>query len=148
MTLQIKYQQTDSIAMRAEVKHVEGMTFLSLAGGHLITHDLSVDQGGMGGGPNPMAQVLAAAAACSAIDVVQVLNKMRLEFTDLHVEIEAERSDGEPKVFTKLSLVYHIKGVPEAKMKRAVDLSLEKYCSVMNMLKHSAEIEYELDVQE
>lgn len=77
------------------------------------------------------------------MDVVSILRKMQVNFTRFEMEIQGERAPEYPKNFTKIQIVYKIWGdVPEEKVKRAIDLSLEKYCSVSNSLKPKAEISY------
>ena len=95
-------------------------------------------------GASPMDLLLRGIAGCSSIDVVMILRKMQHELEDLRVEVEGFREDGAvPNVFKKIQLDFILKGdVPSAKVKRAVDLSMEKYCSVSKMLEKAAEINY------
>ncbi len=90
-----------------------------------------------GPGPSPMEAVEAALAACSGIDVVSIITKMRKNLRSLRIEVEAERRDEVPRVFTRLDLVYHIEGpdLDEDSVVRAVELSQDKYCSVAAMLR-------------
>ncbi|MDX2193392.1 MAG: OsmC family protein [Gemmatimonadales bacterium] len=87
-------------------------------------------------GPSPMEQLLLAAAGCSAIDVVMILEKMRQPLAALRVEAAGTRRDEEPKRYVALELVFHASGagLERAKVERAVALSLEKYCSVVATL--------------
>jgi len=101
-----------------------------------------------GTGPTPMEMVLHALAACTAWDVVSILQRMRLSPEGLRVEIDADRADEHPKVYTAIRLRYLVRGdLPEDKVRRAVELSANKYCSVSAMLKSGATVTYEI-VQE
>ena len=88
-------------------------------------------------GPAPMQATLLAAMGCTASDVVWILNKQRVPFTKLEIAAEAERAKEDPKVFTKIHLHYRVygDGVKETAVKRAIELSSEKYCSVGIMLR-------------
>lgn len=101
-------------------------------------------------GSSPMDLLLRGIAGCSSIDVVMILKKQHLELDDLQVEVEGFREDGAiPNVFKKIHLNFMLKGdIPEAKAKRAVSLSMEKYCSVSKMLEKAAEISYEVNLNE
>ncbi len=82
-------------------------------------------------GPSPMLLLLLAIGGCTAIDVVDILRKMRQPLTALSVEVVGEKAEQVPKRYTSIELVYHVKGeVDEAKLKRAIELSETKYCSV------------------
>ncbi|MFD1095060.1 OsmC family protein [Salegentibacter chungangensis] len=95
-------------------------------------------------GSSPMDLILRGIAGCSSIDVVMILKKQHHELDDLRVEVEGFREEGAiPNVFTKIHLNFILKGdLPAAKVKRAVELSMEKYCSVSKMLEKAAEISY------
>lgn len=97
-------------------------------------------------GSSPMDLVLRAIAGCSSIDVVMILKKQHIELDDLKVEVEGFREEGAiPNVFKRIHLQFMVQGdLPEAKLKRAVELSMEKYCSVSKMLEKAAEITYEI----
>lgn len=97
-------------------------------------------------GASPMELLLMGIAGCSSIDIVMILKKQQLEMTNLEMDVEGFRVDGAvPNVFTGIHLKIYIDGeIPENKAIRAVDLSLEKYCSVAKMLEKSAEITSEV----
>ena len=99
-------------------------------------------------GPNPKALLLSAIAACSGIDVVDILEKMRVEFSDLTIDVETEQTTEHPRVFKDIWVTYKIKtaGKNEDKVKKAIDLSLEKYCGVSAMLKKNSPIHYKLEL--
>ena len=98
--------------------------------------------------PGPMLQLLLAAASCSAADVVDILGKMREKLVSLDVEAWGDRRDEPPRRYTALRLRFRVRGeaLAEAKVRRAIDLSLEKYCSVMHSLAPDIPVSYELDL--
>lgn len=131
--------------MKARAKLIEGMAFLGEAGsGHSIVMDGSPESGGRNAGFRPMELLLVGLAGCTAFDVVLILRRGREDVADCIVEVSAERAPEDPKVFTKLHLDYRVKGrnLDEAKVKRAVELSKEKYCSASIMLGKTAEMTY------
>lgn len=100
---------------------------------------------------SPMEAVLMAAAACSSIDVDLILKKMRQDFTSLEVLADAERAENEtPSVFKKINLHYIVKGknLKEDKVKKAIEMSIETYCSVSKMLEKTAEISHSFEIIE
>ena len=100
-------------------------------------------------GPNPKALLLSAIAACSGIDVVDILTKMRVPFSDLTIDVETEQTDEHPRVFKDIWITYKLKTGEENedKVKKAIDLSLEKYCGVSAMLRKNSPIHYKLELQ-
>ena len=98
------------------------------------------------GGFNPKALLLSGLAACSAIDVVDILEKMKVPFANLEVDVETEQTDEHPRVFKTIYITYRLQTEEENrdKVKKAVDLSLEKYCGVSAMLKKNSPIEYQI----
>ena len=97
-------------------------------------------------GASPMELLLMGIAGCSSIDIVMILKKQQLEMSNLEMDVEGFRVDGAvPNVFKRIHLKIIIDGdIPENKAQRAVDLSLEKYCSVAKMLEKTAEITSEI----
>lgn len=104
--------------------------------GHSLTIDGPPDMGGQNKGMRPMEMLLLGTAGCSTFDVLTMLKKGRQDVTDCICEVEAERADAVPAVFTKIHLRFVVtgKGVKENQVKRAVQLSAEKYCSASIML--------------
>ena len=100
-------------------------------------------------GHGPKALLLSGLAGCSGIDLVDVLKKMRVEFSDLEIEVEAAQTEDHPKVFTEVNITYHIKTNTENedKVKKAIDLSLEKYCGVAAMLRKNSPLNYKLVIK-
>ncbi len=87
-------------------------------------------------GPGPMEMVLLGVGGCTAIDIVDILGKERETVDSFRVEMEAEKAPEIPKVFTRIHMRYVLRGnIKEASVKRAIDLSMEKYCSASIMLK-------------
>lgn len=129
----------------ATVRFVDGMQFVATSGsGHAVVMDSTEDVGGHDTGPRPMEMVLIALGGCTGMDVVSILRKMQVSFTRFEMELQGERAPEHPKQFTKITVLYKIWGdVPEEKLKRAIELSLERYCSVSNSLKPKAEVSYE-----
>lgn len=114
--------------------------------GHDVVIDLGEDQGGHNKGPRPKKLLLAAAAGCTGLDVVEVLRKMRIEVKNFDIKIDAELTDEHPKQYTSLKLVYEFEGddLPEKKIERAVQLSFENYCGVLAMYKSAVPVSYEV----
>jgi putative redox protein len=105
--------------------------------------------GGKENGFSPKALLLAGLAGCSGIDVVDILEKMRVEFSDFTINTEAEQTDDHPKVFKMILITYNIKTAKEneEKVRKAIDLSLEKYCGVSAMLKKNSPVNYKLVIE-
>jgi len=104
--------------------------------GHTITMDGPPDHGGKNQGPRPMEMLLLGLGGCTAFDVMSILQKSRQQVVDCHAEIEAERADTIPSVFTHIRIHFIVSGenLKESLVKRAVSLSAEKYCSASIML--------------
>ncbi|WP_028081946.1 OsmC family protein [Solimonas soli] len=123
--------------MKARVKWTENAVFVAESGsGHAIVLDGPPEIGGRNLGPRPMEMVLMGVGACSAVDVTLILKKARQQVSDCWVELEAERAETEPKVFTRIHMQFVVTGknLAENHVKRAVELSAEKYCSASIML--------------
>ena len=118
------------------------------AADNTIDFDLGPDAGGEGLGVGPMTAVAMSLASCSLIDVQIVLAKKRLKADTMHVTVDAERRDEHPRVYNKVHLTYRFTGenLDEKKVRRAIDLSLEKYCSVNGMVRETAEVTYDLEL--
>jgi putative redox protein len=136
--------------VKARIKWIEGVSFVAETGsGHAVVIDGAPDAGGRDLGPRPMEMVLAGTAACTAFDVVWILKKARQPVTDCIVEAEAERAAEDPKVFTRIHLVYRVKGkgLKREQVERAVKLSKEKYCSATIMLAKTVEVSFEIALE-
>ncbi len=104
--------------------------------GHRVTMDGPPDHGGENLGPRPMEMILLGLGTCTSFDVMHILQKSRAPVTDCVADLEAERADSVPSVFTNIHIHFKVtgKGLKEAQVKRAVQLSSEKYCSASIML--------------
>lgn len=103
-----------------------------------------------GTGFGPKALLLTGLAGCSGIDVVEILEKMRVPFNSLEIDAEAGQTEEDPKVFTTIHLTYKLNAEESQreKIKKAIDLSLEKYCGVAAMLKKNSAIQYTIVITE
>ncbi|MFT6551171.1 MAG: putative redox protein [Zhongshania marina] len=123
--------------MKATVKWVDGVMFLGESGsGHSVVMDGPEDHGGRNMGVRPMEMLLLGMGGCASFDVMSMLKKSRQDVTDCRCELDAERADAVPAVFTKIHLHFIVSGknLKEAHVKRAVELSAEKYCSASIMM--------------
>lgn len=123
--------------MKARIQWVQGAMFVAESGsGHGVVIDGPAEGGGRNLGVRPMELVLMGVGGCTAYDVVHILKKARQPVVRCVAELSAERAESEPKVFTKIHVHFVVtgQGLSEATVKRAVDLSAEKYCSASIML--------------
>lgn len=137
--------------MQARIKWVENVAFLGETGsGHAVLMDGAAEGGGRNLGPRPMELVLIGTGGCTAYDVVHILKKSRAAISDCVAEIQAERADTDPKVFTKIHFHFIVTGQnlkPEL-VERAISLSAEKYCSASIMLGKTATITHDFEIRE
>lgn len=136
-----------SNAMKARVKWVEKRTFLGESGsGHSLVMDGAPDAGGRDLGIRPMETLLLGMGGCTAFDVIHILEKARETVINCELEIEADRAEDDPKVFTQIKIRYIVSGKNLScdKVQRAVDLSAKKYCSASIMLGKVAKISHEV----
>lgn len=128
--------------MKARLVQEEGVRF---RGKTDDGHEILLDGGEPDSrrGPSPMQTALISTMACAASDVVLILRKERVAFTSLEIEADAERASDPPRVFTRIRMHYRVRGqgIADAAVKRAIDLSAEKYCSVGVML-HRGGVEF------
>lgn len=137
--------------MKARIKWVEEVMFVGESGsGHSVVIDGPPEHGGRNLGIRPMELLLQGLGGCTAFDVMMILKKARQPVTDCVLEIEAERAETEPKVFTKIHIHFIISGtgVSEKHVQRAIQLSAEKYCSASIMLGQVAEITHDYELRE
>ncbi len=123
--------------MKAKVKWVDNAMFLGESGsGHSVVMDGPESLGGRNMGIRPMEMLLIGMGGCASFDVMSILKKSRQNVTSCHAELEAERADVIPAVFTTINIHFVVKGqdLKEKQVKRAVELSAEKYCSASIML--------------
>lgn len=137
--------------MDARIKWLDHMSFVGEASsGHSVVMDGAPEHGGRNLGPRPMEMILLGLGGCTSFDIVSILQKSRVEVEDCIVQISAQRADEVPAVFTNIHVHYIVKGnnLQEKHVKRAVDLTSEKYCSVSMMLKESVSLTYDYEIQQ
>ena len=137
--------------MKARIKWVEGRTFVGESGsGHKVVLGTASGPEGRTPGPSPMELVLIGTGGCSAFDVVHILEKGREAIADCVVELDADRAEQDPKVFTRIHMHFVVKGrgLSPSKVERAVQLSLEKYCSASAMVAKTATITHDFEIVE
>jgi putative redox protein len=135
--------------MKARIKWAEDRTFIGESGsGHKIVLGTAFGPELRTPGPSPMELVLIGTGGCSAFDVVHILEKGREAIEDVVVEIEAERAQQDPKVFTRIHMHFVVKGrgLAAKKVERAIAMSAEKYCSATAMLAKTATITHDFEV--
>lgn len=127
-----------------------GMAFEISQDGHTFVLDSGGDSGGGDSGPRPKALLLSGLIGCTGMDVVSILAKMRVEGYAFRLEASAPLTAGYPSVFERISLRYVFagRGLPVEKIRRAVELSQEKYCGVSAMLRAAAPLEWSIDFED
>ncbi|MDZ7829453.1 MAG: OsmC family protein [Halofilum sp. (in: g-proteobacteria)] len=136
--------------MRVNVAWRDQASFVGTTeSGHRVMMDGPPDAGGRELGPRPMEMVLLGLGGCSAFDVVHILRRGRESLNGCEVAVEAERAETEPRVFTRIHMKFSLRGenLSEQKIDRAVNLSAEKYCSVVRMLASTATITHEWRIE-
>ncbi|MDP2693648.1 MAG: OsmC family protein [Gallionella sp.] len=135
--------------MKARVKWVEQVSFLGeTESSHAVLMDGSPAAGGRNLGPRPMEMLLLGAGGCTSFDVMSILKKSRQAVSGCYVELDAERAETDPKVFTNIHMHFVVTGKdikPEA-VEKAIKLSAEKYCSASIMLGATAAITHDFEV--
>lgn len=137
--------------MKCRIKWLDHMSFVGESdSGHSIVMDGAPDAGGRNLGVRPMEMLLLGLGGCTAFDVVSILHKSRQQISDCEVEIEAERADEIPKIFTHIHVHFIVsgRGLDEKKVSKAVSLSADKYCSASRMLEKAASITHDFEIVE
>lgn len=131
-----------------DIKWIEGMSFESEVNGHKIIIDAVKEVGGQDKGPRPKPLMLLALAGCTGMDVVSILDKMRVKLDDFAVEVEAEMTEEHPKHYNKIKVIYKFwgKDLPVEKLEKAVNLSDERYCGVSAVYKKAIEMSHEIRI--
>jgi putative redox protein len=135
--------------MEVEIEKIDG---LKLKGkddsGHEIIIDTKKEFGGYDSAPSPMKLLLFSLGSCTLMDVISLLDKMKVDYDDIKIKVSGERRDEHPKIFKNIKIKYTIYGKDpdESKIKKSIDLSIEKYCSVHVMLKKSTEISNSFEI--
>lgn len=123
--------------MDARITWNDEVSFIATSGtGHQVTMDGPPEKGGRDLGPRPMELLLMGMGGCTSFDVISILKKSRQDITGCEAVLHAERADAVPAVFTKIHVHFIVtgRGLKDAQVKRAVELSAEKYCSASIML--------------
>ncbi len=137
--------------MEVELKWVDGLMFACSSGtGHSLVVDGDMEVGGFDTAPRPTELLLMALGGCTAMDVISILKKKRQPVVGFEVKVTGQRADAHPKRFLKMNIEYIVKGdgVQEEAVKRAVELSMQKYCSVKATLEPSVEISYSYRIEQ
>jgi putative redox protein len=137
--------------MKARVKWVQDVMFVAESGsGHSVVLDGAPDAGGRNLGFRPMEMMLIGLGGCSAFDVLTILKRGREQVTDCVVELDGQRAESDPKVYTAVELVYKVTGknLDPKKVERAVNLSAEKYCSASKMFSTTAKLTHRIEIAE
>ena len=135
--------------MKCRVKWLEHMSFVGESGsGHSVVMDGAPEAGGRNLGVRPMEMLLLGLGGCTSFDVISILRKSRQQMVDCEVEIQAERAESIPKVFTKIHLHFIVSGrdLDEGKVAKAISLSADKYCSASRILEKTAAITHDFEI--
>lgn len=126
------------------------MQFDSLVSGHHVIMDARAEVGGHDAGPRPKELMLASLAGCTGMDVVSILKKMRVELTGFNVNIEAEMTEEHPKHYSSIHIIYEFAGknLEEEKLRKAIDLSQDRYCGVSVVYRKAMPVTYEIRINE
>lgn len=143
-----KKMKTKNMKHNVETAWKGKMKFDSVVNGHHVVMDVPEEGGGENSGPSPKILMLSALAGCTGMDVVSILEKMRVELEGFEVNIEADLTDEHPKHYSSMHIIYQFKGkdLPMDKLQKAIDLSQERYCGVSFMYKQFAKITYEIKI--
>lgn len=131
--------------MNTKVTYVKDLQFIGDAeSGHALIMDGDRSAGGTDTGPRPMEILLIAAGGCSGMDVISILKKKKQDVTGLEINVSGKKAETYPKKFTEITLEFIVKGnrIEEPAVKRAIELSMTKYCSVKASLEGAAKIAY------
>ena len=131
-----------------DVKWRKNMLFEADVDGNKLNLDVSSSAGGSGLGPTPKPLMLVALGGCTGMDVVSVLNKMKIKFSYFNVKVEGELTEEHPKYFHTMKIIYELKGevIDINKVKKAVELSMNKYCGVSAVYKKAINLTYEIKI--
>lgn len=122
------------------------MSFEAKMFDHTLVMDADVKVGGENKGPRPKPLLLASLAGCTGMDVVSLLQKMRVPFEDLKLRVSGELTEEHPKYYHKIHVIYEVFGkeLDRGKVEKAINLSQDKYCGVSHMLKQAADLTFEI----
>jgi putative redox protein len=127
-----------------------GMSFEADVDGYKVAIDADPEFGGKNKGPKPKLLMMVALAGCTGMDIVSLLDKMRVNYESLNIKVEGELTEEHPKHFSKMKVIYELKGenVDVKKVQKAVDLSKEKYCGVSYSYRDVMDLEFEIRIQD
>jgi putative redox protein len=137
--------------MKARVKWIDGVAMLGESGsGHGVVMDGPPEMGGRNVGVRPMEMLLIGMGGCTEFDVLLILRKARQAVTDCVVELEADRAESDPKVFTRIHAHFVLTGrdLDPRQVERAIKLSAEKYCSASIMLGATAVVTHDFEIRD
>lgn len=125
---------------------IDEMSFKTEVNGHKLILDADASVGGQDKGPRPKQLLMVSLAGCTAMDVVSMLGKMRVQVDSFRIEVDGELTEEHPKVYSSMHIKYIFKGdnLPLDKIEKAVNLSQEKYCGVSAMLAKSTNLSFEI----
>jgi len=129
----------------ATLTYIHGLRFVgSSSSGHAIVMDADPEVGGTNTAPRPMELLLIGIGGCSGMDIVSILKKKKQNITDMEIIVKGEEADTYPKKFTDIALEFIIRGkdISEEAVKRSIELSMNKYCSVKASLEGSAKVSF------
>lgn len=135
--------------MKAVVRRIGGVAMAGKAdSGHWVPMDGPEDVGGFAGGARPLELFLIGLGGCTGMDVLSILAKKRVKLDDFEIQIEADRADEHPKVFTAIRLVFHFYGddLRVEELRAVVELSERKYCSASEMLRQACPVEVRVEI--
>jgi putative redox protein len=134
----------------ASIHYLKGMSFNANVNGHSIIIDSTRKFDGNSEGPGPKSLMLVALAGCTGMDIVSILNKLRIKFEDLTINVDGNITEEHPKHFDNMHITYIIKGkdITVDKVEMAIALSLEKYCGVSYSFRQAMKITHELIINE
>ncbi|MBN2892386.1 MAG: OsmC family protein [Bacteroidales bacterium] len=137
-------------AERISTKWIDNMGFETEVNGHKIIIDAIKSVGGLDRGPQPKPLMQASLAGCTAMDVISILGKMRVELDDFQVHVEGELTEEHPKHYKSMHIIYEFTGknLPMDKLEKAVNLSQDRYCGVSYTYKQVMEITHEIIINE
>lgn len=137
--------------MKSKVKWLDNMTFVGeSASGHAVVMDGPPEFGGQNLGIRPMEMLILGLGGCSAFDVMLILNKSKQQVAHCEVELDYERAEDNPKVYTRIHMHFIISGrrIDPTRVEKAIALSAEKYCSASVMLGKTAVITHDYEIRE
>jgi len=132
------------------VKWENNMKFNALVNGHNLVLDAGESVGGQNQGPRPKVLLMVALAGCTGMDVISILKKMNVEIEAFDLKVEGETKDEHPEKFLSMKIIYEFKGknINFEKVKKAINLSIERYCGVYANLKDAMELSHEIVIRD